>query len=356
MTTKSLLALHAVPRPVLWTTATASYAAAVVGALSGWQAWAYALSAAAIWAPVLLMETAWLYRHYRWIALFYALVVTQGAHFLEHVAQMVQVHLLGRDGPDARGVVGALDVEWVHLGFNTCVFVALVALLVPFRANPWLWATLVVAAWHQVEHTYIISVFLSTATEGTPGLLAIGGRLGGGLSLTRPDLHFLYNVVETVPLFVAFGWQLKRAYSNWLARAFPRLEPAQLRTLTERARIRHRPAGAMLVREGDPADDLFVLARGEVEVRRRGPVGDQRVAILRAGQVFGESAATPEGYRTATVRTRTPVELVHLDRAAASGVLAQSAETVDDLRRLREHRAPDALMQSTQTAQEGANQ
>lgn len=36
-------------------------------------------------------------------------------------------------------------------------------------------------------------------------MLATGGRIGGGLPLSRPDLHFLYNVVETEPLFIAFA-------------------------------------------------------------------------------------------------------------------------------------------------------
>ena len=32
----------------------------------------------------------------------------------------------------------------------------------------------------------------------------LAGLIGGGLPLTRPDLHFLYNLVETAPLVVAF--------------------------------------------------------------------------------------------------------------------------------------------------------
>ena len=67
----------------------------------------------------------------------------------------------------------------------------------------------VISAWHAVEHTYIMYVYLmyvylTTGLSGTPGLLASGGLIGGGLPLARPDLHFLYNLVETAPLVLAF--------------------------------------------------------------------------------------------------------------------------------------------------------
>jgi hypothetical protein len=51
------------------------------------------------------------------------LVVTQTGHVFEHVAQMVQIHVLGLTGGSARGVFGALDIEWVHFIFNTWVIV-----------------------------------------------------------------------------------------------------------------------------------------------------------------------------------------------------------------------------------------
>jgi hypothetical protein len=51
--------------------------------------------------------------------------------------------------------------------------------------------------------------FLATGIPGSPGLLASGGSIGGGLPLSRPDLHFIYNVVETAAIAVAYGWQLR---------------------------------------------------------------------------------------------------------------------------------------------------
>jgi hypothetical protein len=143
------------------------------------------------------------------LVLFYALVVFQGAHLGEHIAQMVQIHLLGLSGPNAHGIVGALDIEWVHFVWNTGVIVSLFALLLAFPRNRWLWLTAVLAGWHEAEHSYILSVYLASGVSGTPGLLSQGGVIGGGLPVTRPDLHFMYNMLETLPLVIGFLDQVR---------------------------------------------------------------------------------------------------------------------------------------------------
>jgi hypothetical protein len=124
---------------------------------------------------------------------------------------MVQIHLLGRSGPDARGIVGQLDLEWVHFGWNTWVIVAAALLVVRFPRNRWLWAVVAAATWHELEHAVLLATYLATGQAGTPGLLSSGGVLGGGLPIGRPGLHFLYNLVETVPLLVAFAIEVRRA-------------------------------------------------------------------------------------------------------------------------------------------------
>jgi hypothetical protein len=143
------------------------------------------------------------------LALFYILAATQGGHFLEHLVQMVQIHLLGIPGPRAHGVVGALDLEWVHFIWNTAVLAGVIALVVAYPRNRWLWPTALLAGWHELEHAYILVTFLETGVVGTPGLLSLGGALAGGLPLTRPNLHFVYNEIETTPLILGFLDQVK---------------------------------------------------------------------------------------------------------------------------------------------------
>ena len=146
-----------------------------------------------------------------WLALLGFLAISQTAHLFEHVAQMVQIHVLHLAGANAQGIVGQLNIEWVHFIWNAIVLVTLLVLLPHFRTNPWLIAVTPLAAWHFVEHSVMIATYIKTGVPGTPGLLSSGGLLFGGLPIARPDLHFLYNLVETVPLLAAWLVELRRA-------------------------------------------------------------------------------------------------------------------------------------------------
>ncbi len=139
------------------------------------------------------------------------LAVSQTAHLLEHVAQMVEIHILGLSGPNARGIVGQLDIEWVHFSWNAWVLLALVILVPRFRRNWWLIGVALFAGWHLFEHAVIMATYLRTGVAGSPGFLSAGGLIGGGLPLARPDLHFLYNLAETIPLLIGWKVELKTA-------------------------------------------------------------------------------------------------------------------------------------------------
>jgi hypothetical protein len=145
-----------------------------------------------------------------WVALLGFLAVAQTAHLFEHVAQMVQIHVQHLSGASAQGIVGQLNIEWVHFIWNALVLVTLLVLLPQFRANPWLVAVTPLAAWHFVEHSVMIATYIRTGVSGTPGLLSSGGLLVGGLPIARPDLHFLYNLIETVPLLIAWLVEVRR--------------------------------------------------------------------------------------------------------------------------------------------------
>ena len=145
------------------------------------------------------------------MALLGFLAISQATHLLEHVAQMVQIHLLHLSGANAQGIVGQLNIEWVHFVWNALILVTLVVLVAHFRTNPWLIAVTPLAAWHFVEHSVMIATYLQTGVSGSPGLLSSGGIVFGGLPIARPDLHFLYNLVETVPLLLAWVVEIRRA-------------------------------------------------------------------------------------------------------------------------------------------------
>ena len=71
-------------------------------------------------------------------------------------------------------------------------------------------------------------------------------------------------------------------------------------------------AGEELIREGDPADALYVLKTGAVVVRS----GDRELATLDAGSWFGELGLLEGIPRTATVVTAAPCTLLRIDGQA----------------------------------------
>lgn len=329
---KRVLTIRSVPPTILVLTALASYVGQISAILQGWPLWAIGLATILPWIPLFALEMVWTYRHYQWLALFYILVITQGGHVVEHIVQMIQIHLLGLTGAGARGVFGQLDIEWVHFIWNTWVLIAVGLLVWRFRRNPWLWLTLAIASWHELEHVYIMSVYLSTGKQGTPGLLASGGVFGSGLGFVRPDLHFLYNMVETTPLVIAFVYQLRRSYDEWLKRAFPGLPEEALIETTSHIQMLRFPAGARIVRQGDVPDRFYILTRGEAVVRMRkddGPEVD--VQTLKPGQYFGEIGLLSLVPRTASVDAKIPIEVLALDRETFQRVVQTSKATAAEL-------------------------
>jgi MFS family permease len=107
-----------------------------------------------------------------------------------------------------------------------------------------------------------------------------------------------------------------------LLRGLPMFAPlpvAQLEDLARHLLAVHAPAGAEIVREGEPGDRFYVIAAGEVEVTERGAF--RRVEA--AGDCFGEIALLRDVPRTATVTARTDVELRALDRATFLAALTR---------------------------------
>jgi hypothetical protein len=201
----------------------ASTAVAFLAALQRWPLWAMALATVAPVVPLLCLEAVATYRRYNWLGGFYVLTVAQVGHMIEHVVQMTQLRVLELPPDQAHGIVGIFDNEWVHFVWNNSVALVVLLLLVRFRHNLWLWLTAAVSTWHGIEHVSIIWPYLTTGLRGAPGLLAQGGLLGGGLPLSVVELHYYYNLLETVPLVLAFLAECKRVYDE---RDLPRRQPA----------------------------------------------------------------------------------------------------------------------------------
>jgi MFS family permease len=83
--------------------------------------------------------------------------------------------------------------------------------------------------------------------------------------------------------------------------------------LAAAARAMTAPAGTVVVREGDPADDVYVVVEGRLRVTVRGRSGVVR--RLGIGEVFGEIGVISSGPRTASVTSDTAVHLLRIPGA-----------------------------------------
>ena len=76
-------------------------------------------------------------------------------------------------------------------------------------------------------------------------------------------------------------------------------------------------AGKVLVREGEPGHEAFVIVEGSATVTRKG----ETIATLGAGDVVGELAPITGGVRTATVTADTSMELLVIGQREFAGLL-----------------------------------
>ncbi len=79
---------------------------------------------------------------------------------------------------------------------------------------------------------------------------------------------------------------------------------------------RHFEAGETIFREGDPADYAYLIHSGRVEILKETGDGPLALAVLEAGDMFGEMGVLDAAARSATARAVEPVVASAVDHAA----------------------------------------
>lgn len=79
------------------------------------------------------------------------------------------------------------------------------------------------------------------------------------------------------------------------------------------------PAGAILVREGDPGDSFIVIVDGRAEVER----GGRSIREISSGDFLGEISLIDHGPRTATVRALEPIQALVVSCAGFERLMSE---------------------------------
>jgi putative ABC transport system ATP-binding protein len=106
---------------------------------------------------------------------------------------------------------------------------------------------------------------------------------------------------------------------------FSHLTPSTLMTVAEAMAKESYVPGTAIIRQGEEGDKLYLLRSGEVDVIfNQGKADEARLATLRKGQFFGETALLTGAPRNATVVARDEVEVYTLDKPNFQAALATS--------------------------------
>lgn len=116
------------------------------------------------------------------------------------------------------------------------------------------------------------------------------------------------------------------------------LSEEQQQQLAESAEIRPYAPGELIIRQGDPGDELFIVLRGQVVIsvdeNEYTPRGDStEIARLDAGSFFGEMSLMTGEPRAANVRTLLDTELLVVGKAALAPILDHAPELAEAISR-----------------------
>ena len=103
---------------------------------------------------------------------------------------------------------------------------------------------------------------------------------------------------------------------------FAHLSAAQLDLLGQAVERRLFPAGTVILKEGDTSEEAFVVAGGRVRIQRQTPYGAYSLAVLGAGELFGETAFVDRHGRSGDAVAESATELLALSPEALEKLMA----------------------------------
>ncbi len=191
------------------------------------------------------------------------------------------------------------------------------------------------------------------------GQMAVIGHLCGiaevmGFRFSGIIAFFMWRAIYWAKLP---GFYCKfRVLVDWIIHAFFPVDITQLDVYrTEKVQRSHYQQYSFVFKEGDISDYFYVIEDGEVEIIKTNDDSSETIlAVLKTGESFGEMGLMEKAPRSASVRCKTPVDLLKISRddfKALSGSYTslrdQLENKVSEIRQTNSDSNDDSIIKTT---------
>lgn len=119
---------------------------------------------------------------------------------------------------------------------------------------------------------------------------------------------------------------------------FRNVDPKQLKVVSMMGEALTYRAGERLFEKGDEGDAAYIVVAGEVDVLVPASGGEQEVARLGKGEIFGELAVICDQPRSTAIAARSDLEVLRLDRNVVMNLIREFPDISVELVRILGHR------------------
>lgn len=131
------------------------------------------------------------------------------------------------------------------------------------------------------------------------------------------------------------------------------LTDEEVAKIADRARIEEYSEGETIVHQGDDGDSLYVITDGTAEVVLADAKGIALIVnTLDSGAVFGEMSLLTGEKRSATVRARTDLQVIVIDKTSFRRILLKNPKIVEAMSKLLAERQQALLARKQQVTEE----
>ena len=113
---------------------------------------------------------------------------------------------------------------------------------------------------------------------------------------------------------------------------FAGLPPVYLQRIESLGQVENHPSGAQVFAEGSPGDKVYLILEGKVRISRSVPgIGEEALAVLKAGDYFGEMALIDDFPRSADAKAHEAARLFVISKEHLQDLLFIDRELAYEL-------------------------